>query len=135
MVAKVFIQHMVKNKIEMMVFGKKNPAARYIFEFMELSMDDNNSLIVSIGAMSSILSMNVRSIHRSITALKENKLISVTRTGGSSVYHLNSRVVKIRNKTKDSYTLSANVVLSTEESRNLCDMIRAQVKKHKIGDL
>lgn len=102
--------------MEVIEFTRKHGAAKAIFDFLVRHMKANNSVIVSIEALAEIMDMSISNVNKSIRKLKDNNLIFVTKSGTSSVYHINSNIAtKVSEGRYMHYELTAKVVLSESE--------------------
>ncbi len=83
--------------------SRRNPVASSVFTFLVNNMGSENALIVSYEAMMSHFQRGRRSLSDSIKYLKENKYISVLKSGNMNIYCINARIVWNQSQDKIHY--------------------------------
>jgi DNA-binding transcriptional regulator YhcF (GntR family) len=108
-----------RNQMDSLVeIQRKDAKASIIFTFILQHMDKENSLIVSIDALSEALDMSVATVNRKIKFLKDNNFICTLRTGGSSIYYVNSNIAWTTYANKREFAFfRSNVVISKTEQQ------------------
>ena len=83
----------LKNDIDTLrPFVSDNPKAVELILLLIERMDGTNSIVASRKTLSDLLGHSERTINRSIAYLKEKQIITTSRSGGSVVIHVNSKV-------------------------------------------
>ena len=114
-----FVKYHSKTGLEMITFTKKHGSARAILDFLTRHMKSNNGIMISNTALSELLSMSLSSVNKNIKILKDNKLLVTVRTGGASIFYINSAVATcVDEKYIKAFKLNTTVILSDKEARS-----------------
>ncbi|HDR9189371.1 helix-turn-helix domain-containing protein [Burkholderia cepacia] len=107
----------LKNDIDTLrPFVSDNPKAVELILLLIERMDGTNSIVASRKTLSDLLGHSERTINRSIAYLKEKQIITTSRSGGSVVIHVNSKVSWKKGRGKFNFAkLNATVLLSESE--------------------
>lgn len=108
---------LLKNDISSLKqFVSDNPKALELILLLIERMDGTNSIVASRKTLSDLLGHSERTINRSIAYLKEKQIITTSRSGGSVVIHVNSKVSWKKGRGKFNFAkLNATVLLSESE--------------------
>jgi len=102
--------------------NSKNHKAMNLLMFLLEHMNNRNALIVSRDTLSEVLNVSKPTVDRRIKFLKDNMLISIARTGSSSVYYVNSVIAWKSSKDKRQYAqFTAEVFVSKSEQERQLD--------------
>jgi len=102
--------------------NEKNHKAMNLLMFLLEHMNNRNALIVSRDTLAEVLGCSKPTIDRWIKFLKDNMLISIARTGSSSIYYVNSVIAWKSGNDKRQYAqFTAEVFVSKSEQERQLD--------------
>lgn len=118
------------------LFTRKYPNARCVLDYLMCQMEKENHIIISREALSLELSMNVKTVQRSIKALKEHGFIQIHRTGRASAYTINPKIAQYKNPNGHrSYEFTAKVILCQREMIGWLDTLSDEKKKRELSEM
>ena len=102
---------------ELTKMAGENYTAYKLFQFFCKNMDGTNALVVSMNALSEIMSTSTKTIQRAVKYLKNNGWICVMKSGTSNVYIVNPDVAWTSYADqKATCNFHANVILCSSEN-------------------
>lgn len=102
---------------ELTKMAGENYTAYKLFQFFCKNMDGTNALVVSMNALSEIMSVSKRTIVRAVNYLKDNGWVCVMKSGTSNVYIVNPDVAWTSYADqKSTCNFQANVILCGSEN-------------------
>lgn len=106
--------------------ASKDPKAFAILFLMTEQMGENNSIIVSRETLAELLAFSLPTVDRKLKYLRDNKFISVVKSGNMNIYLINARLAWTTYANNRRYAeFKATVLISeTEQSEQ-----KSQVKK------
>jgi hypothetical protein len=98
---------------------KNNSKAGELFMFLLQHMDTSNALVVSRNTLAEVFETTDRSVSRWIKYLNDNNYVSITKSGNTNIYHVNSSIAWSSNaKSKEYATFTATVFVSRNEQES-----------------
>ena len=102
---------------ELTKMAGENYTAYKLFQFFCKNIDGTNALVVSMNALSEIMSTTTKTIQRAVKYLKNNGWICVMKSGTSNVYIVNPDVAWTScADQKATCNFHANVILCSSEN-------------------
>jgi DNA-binding transcriptional regulator YhcF (GntR family) len=111
-----FIQF-YENNIELFLkMTRENSKALEVFWWVLKRMDEKNALVVSQQALADALKVSRMTIHRASEYLKNEKILTILKSGNTSIYVLNSEIVWKNDAESKKYAhFTAKVYITGEE--------------------
>lgn len=109
---------------------REKPLAGNLFLWLIEYMDDYNRLIVSYDALVEEFGKSRQTMSTAVKYLKDNKFLTVLKSGSSNIYCLNSNIVWQNKADKREYaSFSCAVYITKKEQQYRKDFIPKIVKK------
>jgi phosphopantetheine adenylyltransferase len=110
-----FIQ-LYEDKTELLIKIANNSGAMKLFLWLITHMDDKNAIVVSQEALSKALNVSRMTINRSVNYLKEEKILTILKSGGTNIYAINSEIAWKDDANSKKYAhFTAKVYVTREE--------------------
>lgn len=120
---------------ELTKMAGENYTAYRLFQFFCKNMDGTNALVVSMNALSEIMSISTKTIQRAVKYLKDNGWVCVMKSGTSNVYIVNPDVAWTSYADqKASCNFQANVILCGSENAEYLKNPKATTHYKKVSD-
>jgi DNA-binding transcriptional regulator YhcF (GntR family) len=95
---------------------KENPNSLRIFWWILKRMDESNALVVSQQTIADALNIHKNTVYLATKYLKEHKILTVLKSGGTTIYVLNSKIVWKSDADSKKYAhFTAKVYITPEE--------------------
>lgn len=111
-----FIQFYEDNIGLFLKMTRENPKALEVFWWVLERMDNDNAIVISQQALADSLKVSRMTIHRATEYLKNEKILTILKSGNTSIYVLNSQIVWKNDAESKKYAhFSAKVYITAEE--------------------
>nr|WP_313657977.1 replication/maintenance protein RepL [Achromobacter ruhlandii] len=110
--------------------ASKDPKAFAILFLMTEQMGENNSIIVSRETLAELLAFSLPTVDRKLKYLRDNKFISVVKSGNMNIYLINARLAWTTYANNRRYAeFKATVLISETEQSQQKSKVKKTVNK------
>lgn len=110
--------------------ASKDPKAFAILFLMTEQMGENNSIIVSRETLAELLAFSLPTVDRKLKYLRDNKFISVVKSGNMNIYLINARLAWTTYANNRRYAeFKATVLISETEQSEQKSKVKKTVNK------